>query len=48
MVSERPEKRPGSADVESSNDDGQVKRVDTAGRVKEPPHVTQRETTAQV
>ncbi|XP_068608487.1 coiled-coil domain-containing protein 9B [Brachionichthys hirsutus] len=49
VVSERPERRPGSADVKSATDDGQVEVVESAaGGAKQPPHVTQRDTTAQV
>lgn len=47
VVSERPEKRPGPADVKSPTDDGQAKRVESAGRAKQPPHVTKRDTAAQ-
>lgn len=48
MVSERPEKRPGPADIKSPTDDGQAKRVESAGRGKQPPHVTKRDAAAQV
>ncbi|KAK1893471.1 Coiled-coil domain containing protein 9B [Dissostichus eleginoides] len=47
VVSERPEKRPGSADVKSPADDGQTRRVESSGRVKHPPHMTKRDTAAQ-
>ncbi|XP_033981267.1 coiled-coil domain-containing protein 9B isoform X4 [Trematomus bernacchii] len=47
VVSERPEKRPGSADVKSPADDGQMRRVESSGRVKHPPHMTKRDTAAQ-
>lgn len=43
VVSERPEKRPGPADVKSPADDGQTKRAESAGRAKQPPHVTKRD-----
>lgn len=46
MVSEKPEKR---SDVKSPTDDGQAKRVvESAGRGKQPPHMTKRDTAAQV
>ncbi|XP_068194665.1 coiled-coil domain-containing protein 9B isoform X1 [Antennarius striatus] len=48
VVSERPDKHPGSAGLKSSTDEGQVKHVESAGRGKQPPHVTKRDTTAQV
>lgn len=48
MVSERPEMRPGPADVKSPTDDGQVKRMESAGRGKQPPHMTKRDAAAQV
>ncbi|KAI4803660.1 hypothetical protein KUCAC02_025323 [Chaenocephalus aceratus] len=44
VVSERPEKRPGSADVKSPAD---TRRVESSGRVKHPPHMTKRDTAAQ-
>ncbi|XP_035529795.1 coiled-coil domain-containing protein 9B isoform X3 [Morone saxatilis] len=47
VVSERLEKRPGPADIKSPTDDGQTKRVESAGRGKQPPHVTKRDTAAQ-
>ncbi|XP_041810151.1 coiled-coil domain-containing protein 9B [Chelmon rostratus] len=47
VVSERPEKRPGPADIKSPTDDGQAKRVESAGRGKQPPHVTKRDAAAQ-
>ncbi|KAF3844720.1 hypothetical protein F7725_007883 [Dissostichus mawsoni] len=47
VVSERPEKRPGSADLKSPADDGQTRRVESSGRVKHPPHMTKRDTAAQ-
>lgn len=48
MVSERPEKRLGPADVKSPTDDGQARRAESAGRGKQPPHMTKRDTAAQV
>uniref|UniRef100_UPI0037E877A0 coiled-coil domain-containing protein 9B isoform X3 n=1 Tax=Semicossyphus pulcher TaxID=241346 RepID=UPI0037E877A0 len=47
VVSERPEKRPGPADVKSPADDGQARRVESAGRGKQPPHMTRRDAAAQ-
>ncbi|XP_049451581.1 coiled-coil domain-containing protein 9B isoform X1 [Epinephelus fuscoguttatus] len=47
VVSERPEKRPGTADIKSPTDDGQARRVESAGRGKQPPHMTRRDTAAQ-
>nr|XP_033497795.1 coiled-coil domain-containing protein 9B isoform X4 [Epinephelus lanceolatus] len=47
VVSERPEKRPGPADIKSPTDDGQARRVESAGRGKQPPHMTRRDTAAQ-
>lgn len=48
MVSERPEKRPGPADVMNPADDGQARRVESAGRGKQQPHMTKRDAAAQV
>lgn len=48
MVSERPEKRPGPADIKGPSDDRQAKRVESVGGVKQPPHVTKRDTALQV
>ncbi|XP_029316087.1 coiled-coil domain-containing protein 9B isoform X2 [Cottoperca gobio] len=47
VVSERPEKRPGPADIKSPTDDGQARRVESTGRAKQPPHMTKRDTAAQ-
>ncbi|XP_028250897.1 coiled-coil domain-containing protein 9B isoform X2 [Parambassis ranga] len=47
VVSEKPEKRPGTVDVKSPTDDGQARRVESAGRVKQPSHMTKRNTAAQ-
>ncbi|XP_051243945.1 coiled-coil domain-containing protein 9B isoform X2 [Dicentrarchus labrax] len=47
VVSERLEKRPGPADIKSPTDDEQTKRLESAGRGKQPPHVTKRDTAAQ-
>ncbi|XP_023258491.1 uncharacterized protein C15orf52 homolog isoform X3 [Seriola lalandi dorsalis] len=47
VVSERPEKRLGPADVKSPTDDGQTRHVESAGRGKQPPHTTKRNTAAQ-
>ncbi|XP_039993621.1 coiled-coil domain-containing protein 9B isoform X2 [Xiphias gladius] len=47
VVSERPEKRPDPADIKSPTDDGQPRRVETAGRGKQPPHTTKRNTATQ-
>ncbi|XP_058471397.1 coiled-coil domain-containing protein 9B isoform X1 [Solea solea] len=46
VVSEKPERRLGSADVKSPTDDGQARRVESAGRGKHPPHTTKRNTAA--
>ncbi|XP_008279645.1 uncharacterized protein C15orf52 homolog isoform X2 [Stegastes partitus] len=46
VVSEKPEKRPGPADVKSPTDDGQARRVESAGRGKQPSHMTKREAAA--
>ncbi|XP_069580380.1 coiled-coil domain-containing protein 9B isoform X2 [Brachyistius frenatus] len=46
VVSERPEKRPGPADVSSPADDGQARRVDSVGRGKQPSHMTKRDAAA--
>lgn len=48
MVSERPEKRSGPADVKDPSDDGQAKRVESVGRGKQPPHMNKRDTALQV
>lgn len=48
MVSERPEKRPGPVDVKSPADDGQARRVESAGRAKQPSHMTKRDLAPQV
>lgn len=48
MVSERPEKRPGPVDVKSPADDGQARRVESAGRAKQPSHMTKRDSAPQV
>ncbi|KAG7226157.1 hypothetical protein INR49_014252 [Caranx melampygus] len=47
VVSERPEKRLGPADVKSPTDDGQTRRVESAGRGKQPAHATKRNAAAQ-
>ncbi|XP_070835166.1 coiled-coil domain-containing protein 9B isoform X2 [Chaetodon trifascialis] len=47
VVSERPEKRPGPADIKSPTDDGQTKRLESAGRGKQPPHMTKRDAATQ-
>ncbi|XP_040917332.1 coiled-coil domain-containing protein 9B isoform X2 [Toxotes jaculatrix] len=47
VVSERPEKRPSPADAKSPTDDGQARRVESAGRGKQPLHTTKRNTAAQ-
>ncbi|XP_041668795.1 coiled-coil domain-containing protein 9B isoform X3 [Cheilinus undulatus] len=46
VVSERPEKRPGPADVKSPPDDGQARHVESAGRGKQQPHTTKRDAAA--
>lgn len=46
MVSERPEKRLGPADVRGPADDGQAKCVESTGRGKQPSHTAKRDTTA--
>ncbi|XP_034381544.1 coiled-coil domain-containing protein 9B isoform X2 [Cyclopterus lumpus] len=47
VVSERPERRPGSTDIKSPKDDGQASRVESAGRGNPPPHMTKRDTAEQ-
>lgn len=47
VVSERPEKRPGPADVKSPTDEGQARRVESAGRGKKQSHTTKKDTAAQ-
>ncbi|XP_047466936.1 coiled-coil domain-containing protein 9B isoform X2 [Mugil cephalus] len=47
VVSEKPEKRPVSADVKSPTDDGQARRVESVGRGKQPSHMTKRDAAAQ-
>ncbi|XP_070698655.1 coiled-coil domain-containing protein 9B isoform X2 [Pempheris klunzingeri] len=47
VVSERPDKRPGPPDIKSPTDDGMAKRLESAGRGKQPPHVIKRDTAAQ-
>ncbi|CAJ1073829.1 coiled-coil domain-containing protein 9B isoform X2 [Xyrichtys novacula] len=47
VVSERPENRPDPADVKTSAEDGQARRVESAGRAKQQPHMTKREAAAQ-
>ncbi|XP_074547428.1 coiled-coil domain-containing protein 9B isoform X2 [Halichoeres trimaculatus] len=47
VVSERPEKRQGPADVMSPADDGQARRVESAGRGKQQPHMTKRDAPSQ-
>ncbi|XP_044021442.1 coiled-coil domain-containing protein 9B isoform X1 [Siniperca chuatsi] len=46
VVSERPEKRPGPVDVKNPTDDGQARRVESAGR-GQPHHMIKRDTAAQ-
>ncbi|KAM4542889.1 coiled-coil domain-containing protein 9B isoform 2-T3 [Odontesthes bonariensis] len=46
VVSEKPEKRPGPADVKSPTNDGQARRVESAGRGKQPSHITRRDAAA--
>ncbi|XP_072221846.1 coiled-coil domain-containing protein 9B isoform X2 [Leuresthes tenuis] len=46
VVSEKLEKRPGPADVKSPTNDGQARRVESAGRGKQPSHMTRRDTAA--
>lgn len=46
VVSERPEKRPGPADVKSPTADGQAKHVESAGRGKQPAHIAKRDAAA--
>ncbi|XP_039897997.1 coiled-coil domain-containing protein 9B isoform X3 [Simochromis diagramma] len=47
VVSERPEKRPGPVDVKSPADDGQARRVESAGRAKQPSHMTKKDSAPQ-
>ncbi|XP_030575523.1 coiled-coil domain-containing protein 9B isoform X3 [Archocentrus centrarchus] len=47
VVSEKPEKRPGPVDLKSPADDGQARRVESAGRGKQPSHMTKRDTAPQ-
>ncbi|XP_019940832.1 coiled-coil domain-containing protein 9B isoform X2 [Paralichthys olivaceus] len=46
VVSERPEKRPDATDVKSPTEDGLVRRVESAGRGKQQPHMTKRSTSS--
>lgn len=48
MVSERPEKKLVPVEIKSPTDDGPGKRMESAGRGKQPPHVTKRDAAAQV
>lgn len=48
MVSERTDKEPGPTDVMSPVDDGQPRRLESAGKGKQQPHVTKRDTATQV
>ncbi|KAM7376568.1 hypothetical protein PAMP_006292 [Pampus punctatissimus] len=47
VVSERPEKRPDPADVKSPTQEGQARRVESAGRGKQPSHTIKKDTAAQ-
>ncbi|XP_029983325.1 coiled-coil domain-containing protein 9B isoform X2 [Sphaeramia orbicularis] len=47
VVSERPEKRPGTADMKSPTDDGQARRVESGRGKQPPPHMTKKDTAAQ-
>ncbi|KAK9533512.1 hypothetical protein VZT92_008624 [Zoarces viviparus] len=47
VVSERPERRPGPSVVKSPTDDGQARRVESAGRGNQPPHTTNRDAAEQ-
>ncbi|XP_039641916.1 coiled-coil domain-containing protein 9B isoform X2 [Perca fluviatilis] len=47
VVSERPEKRPGPADIKSPTDDRRVRRAESVGRGKQPLHMTKRDTAPQ-
>ncbi|KAM6916879.1 coiled-coil domain-containing protein 9B isoform 2-T3 [Lycodopsis pacificus] len=47
VVSERPERRPGPSDIKSPTDDGQARRVESAGRGNQPPHTTNRDAAEQ-
>ncbi|KAM7403937.1 hypothetical protein PAMA_004379 [Pampus argenteus] len=47
VVSERPEKRPGPADVKSPTQEGQARRVESAGRGKHPSHTIKKDTAVQ-
>ncbi|XP_068577874.1 coiled-coil domain-containing protein 9B isoform X3 [Cebidichthys violaceus] len=47
VVSERPERRPGPPDIKSPTDDGQARRVESAGRGNQPPHMTKRDAAEQ-
>ncbi|XP_041828056.1 coiled-coil domain-containing protein 9B isoform X2 [Melanotaenia boesemani] len=46
VVSEMPEKRPGPADIKNPTDDGQARHVESAGRGKQPVHMTKRDAAA--
>ncbi|MEQ2246595.1 hypothetical protein ILYODFUR_001137 [Ilyodon furcidens] len=48
LVSERPEKRPGPTDVKSPSDEGQARRVESAGRGQQPSKTTKRESSPAV
>lgn len=48
VVRERPDKKGGPADIKSPADDGQARRVESAGRGQQPPHMTKRDAAAQV
>ncbi|XP_054470552.1 coiled-coil domain-containing protein 9B [Anoplopoma fimbria] len=47
VVSERPERRAGPLDIKSPTDDGQARRVESAGRGNQPPHMNKRDTAEQ-
>ncbi|XP_019130728.2 coiled-coil domain-containing protein 9B isoform X3 [Larimichthys crocea] len=47
VVSERPEKKLVPVEIKSPTDDGPGKRMESAGRGKQPPHVTKRDAAAQ-
>ncbi|XP_045917775.1 coiled-coil domain-containing protein 9B isoform X2 [Micropterus dolomieu] len=47
LVSERPEKRLGPADVKNSTEDCQARHGESAGRGKQPHHMTRRDAVAQ-
>lgn len=48
VVSEKPDKKPVSADIKGPTDDGPGRSVESPGRGKQPPHANKRDPLAQV